>query len=49
MLDMFDFLLNTEYYLECVNDLMYYMGLNVLFSCLECKLYDHPLQIIFVK
>ena len=49
MLDMFDFLLNTQYYLECIIDLMYWMELNVLFSDLGSKLYDHLLQVRFAK
>ena len=49
MLDVFDFLLNTQYYLKCVIDFMYWIELNVLFSDPGCKLYDHLLQIRFAK
>ena len=46
---MFDFLWKAQYYLECIIQLMYCMKLNLLLSYLGCKLYDHLLQIRFVK
>ena len=46
---MFDFLWKVQYYLKCITELMHSMELNVLFSYLECTLYDHLLQIRFAK
>ena len=49
MLDMFDFLLNAQCYLECIIELMYCMILNVVFSYPGCELYDHLPQIRIAK
>ena len=47
VLNMFNFLQKAQYYLECVIKLVYCIKLNVLFSYLGCKLYEHLWQIRF--
>ena len=42
---MLNFLLNAQYHLECIIEVMYCMNLNVLISYLGCKLCEHTDQI----
>ena len=49
VLYMLNFLWKVQDYLEIAVELICCLKLNVLFSYLGCKLYDHLLQIRFAK